>query len=64
LSGATLQHAFSWLKNLGYECFLLKEGKLFRPRIEVYGEYFSYSNYVFCEMGALPLIEGMISGTA
>jgi FkbM family methyltransferase len=44
LSGATLQHAFSWLKNLGYECFLLKEGKLFRPRIEVYGEYFSYSN--------------------
>jgi FkbM family methyltransferase len=63
LSGATLQYAFSWLKNLGYECFLLKEGKLYRPRIELYGEYFSYSNYVFCEMGSLSLIESMISGT-
>jgi FkbM family methyltransferase len=62
LSGTTLQHAFTWLKNLGYECFLLKEGKLFRPRIDVYGEYFAYSNYVFCHSESLPLIEGMISG--
>jgi FkbM family methyltransferase len=63
LSGATLCHAVGWLKDLGYECFLLKEGKLFLPQIKLYGEYFLYSNYVFCHSESRPLIEGMIAGS-
>jgi FkbM family methyltransferase len=63
LSGSTLHHVFTWLKNLDYECLLLKEGRLFLPRIDIYGEYFGYSNYVFCHSESRPLIESMIAGS-
>ena len=61
-SGSTLAYALNWLKNLGYECFLLKSNKLYVPRPEVYGEYFRYSNYVFCHPGSKDLIASLIAG--
>ena len=61
-SGSTLTYALNWLKDLGYECFLLKRNKLYVPRPEVYGEYFRYSNYVFCHAGSKELIASLIAG--
>jgi FkbM family methyltransferase len=64
LSGSTLTCALEWLKELGYESFLLKNGRLYSPRPDFYGEYFGYSNYVFCHSGTKPLISHLITGTA
>jgi FkbM family methyltransferase len=61
-SGSTLAYALKWLGDLGYQCFLLKSKKLYSPRPEVYGEYFGYSNYVFCHEGTKPLISSLICG--
>lgn len=61
-SGSTLTHAMKWLSDLGYRCFLLKNRKLYRPRPEIYGEYFEYSNYVFCHDGTKSLIASLICG--
>lgn len=63
LSGSTLTHALQWLSELGYECFLLKNGHLYIPRPALYGEYFGYSNYVFCHAGTRPLISHLIAGS-
>lgn len=63
LSGSTLTGALEWLKGLGYESLLLKGGRLYIPRPDFYGEYFGYSNYVFCHSGTKPLISHMIAGT-
>jgi FkbM family methyltransferase len=63
LSGSTLACAMNWLKDLGYRCFLLKNQRLYLPRPEVYGEYFEYSNYVFCHAATEPLISSLICGT-
>ena len=62
LSGSTLTGALEWLKGLGYESFLLKRGHLYIPRTDFYGEYFGYSNYVFCHSGTKPLISHLIAG--
>jgi len=62
LSGGTLACALEWLKGLDYESFLLKRGRLYIPRPEFYGEYFSYSNYVFCHSGTKHLISHLIAG--
>jgi FkbM family methyltransferase len=64
LSGSTLTGALEWLKGLAYESFLLKRGRLYIPRPDFYGEYFGYSNYVFCHSGTKPLISHLIAGTA
>jgi hypothetical protein len=32
------------------------------PRPDVYGEYYGYSNYVFCHEGTKPLIASLICG--
>jgi FkbM family methyltransferase len=61
-SGSTLTYAVKWLKDVGYQCFLLKNRKLYLPRPDVYGEYFAYSNYVFCHEGTKPLIASLICG--
>jgi FkbM family methyltransferase len=61
-SGSTLAYAIKWLNDLGYQCFLLKNRKLYRPRPEVYGEYFEYSNYVFCHEETKSLIASLICG--
>jgi FkbM family methyltransferase len=61
-SGSTLTYAMKWLKDVGYQCFLLKNRKLYLPRPNVYGEYFGYSNYVFCHEGTKPLIASLICG--
>jgi FkbM family methyltransferase len=45
LSGTTLTFAVQWLRNLGYQCFLLKADGLHTPNIEFYREYYLYSNY-------------------
>lgn len=45
LSGSTLTCAIRWLKALGYECFVLRPDRLESPDVEVYREYFLYSNY-------------------
>jgi FkbM family methyltransferase len=63
LSGSTLMGALEWLKGLGYESFLLKRDRLYIPRPDFYGEYFGYSNYVFCHSGTKPLISRLIAGT-
>lgn len=61
-SGSTLAYATKWLKDVGYQCFLLKNSKLYLPRPDVYGEYYGYSNYVFCHEGTKPLIASLICG--
>lgn len=63
LSGSTLTGALEWLKGLGYESFLLKSGRLYIPRPDFYGEYFGYSNYVFCHRDSKSLISHLIAGT-
>jgi FkbM family methyltransferase len=45
LSGTTLTFAVQWLRDLGYQCFLLKADGLHTPNIEFYREYYLYSNY-------------------
>jgi FkbM family methyltransferase len=63
LSGGTLACAMQWLRDLGYRCFLLKNRRLYLPRPRIYGEYFGYSNYIFCHDGTESLISSLISGT-
>jgi FkbM family methyltransferase len=62
LSGSTLTFAIRWLADLGYECFLLKGSGLYTPRPEEYGEYFGYSNYVFCNSDSKSLIGPLLRG--
>lgn len=62
-SGSTLSYTMKWLGDLGYQCFLLKNRKLYVPRPKVYGEYFEYSNYVFCHEKTKFLIAPLICGT-
>jgi FkbM family methyltransferase len=62
LSGSTLTCALQWLNELEYEAFLLKKGRLYIPRPAFYGEYFGYSNYVFCNRETRPLISHLIAG--
>jgi FkbM family methyltransferase len=62
LSGSTLTRAIRWLAELGYECFLLKGRGLYTPRLEEYGEYFGYSNYVFCNPESKSLIRPLLRG--
>jgi hypothetical protein len=62
LSGSTLTFAIRWLADLGYQCFLLKGSGLYTPRPEEYGEYFGYSNYVFCNAASKSLIRSLVRG--
>jgi FkbM family methyltransferase len=62
LSGSTLTFAIRWLADLGYECFLLKGSGLYTPQPEEYGEYFGFSNYVFCNSDSKELIESLLRG--
>jgi FkbM family methyltransferase len=62
LSGSTLTYAIRWLADLGYECFLLKSSGLYIPEPAKYGEYFGYSNYVFCHLEGKTLIRSLIRG--
>jgi FkbM family methyltransferase len=45
LSGTTLTFAIRWLRNLGYQSFLLKADGLHIPNVDLYKEYYLYSNY-------------------
>jgi FkbM family methyltransferase len=45
LSGTTLTFAVQWLRNLGYQCFVLKPDGLHTPNVDFYREYYLYSNY-------------------
>jgi FkbM family methyltransferase len=63
-SGSTLAYAVKWLEDVGYQCFLLKNRRLYIPRPDVYGEYFGYSNYVFCHDRTKHLIAPLICGAA
>jgi FkbM family methyltransferase len=63
LSGNTLTFALHWLADLGYECFLLKGSGLYTPRPEEYGEYFGYSNYVFCNSDSKALLGSLLRHT-
>jgi len=63
LSGSTLTFAIRWLADFGYECFLLKGSGLYTPRPEEYGEYFGYSNYVFCNSDSKSLIGSLLRGS-
>ena len=63
LSGSTLTFAIRWLADLGYECFLLRGSGLYTPRPEEYGEYFGYSNYVFCNSDSKSLIGSLLRGS-
>jgi FkbM family methyltransferase len=47
LSGCTLTFTIRWLHDLGYECFLMKADGLHVPNIDLYREYYLYSNYAF-----------------
>lgn len=60
-AGSTLTYAVKWLSDLGYHCFLLRNKRLYVARPDLYGEYFAYSNYVFCHEGTKPLIASLIS---
>jgi hypothetical protein len=62
LSGSTLTFAIRWLTDLGYECFLLRGDGLYAPRPEEYGEYFGYSNYVFCKSDSKSLLGSLLRG--
>jgi FkbM family methyltransferase len=60
LAGSTLTCTTRWLQNLGYECFCIKADGLHRPDVDVYKEYFLYSNYAFVRKdlvaGILPAV--------
>jgi FkbM family methyltransferase len=63
-AGSTLTYAMKWLGDLGYECFLLKNNRLYSPRPDMCGEYFAYSNYLFCHAGTRPLISSLVCASA
>jgi len=46
-SGTTLTYAIRWLHDLGYQCFLIKGDGLHVPNVDLYREYYLYSNYAF-----------------
>jgi FkbM family methyltransferase len=61
-SGSTLTRASAYLRNVGYEMYLLKQDGLYHPRIDIYGEYFGYSNYVFIRAGSRQLLQDLVRG--
>lgn len=61
LSGSTLTYAISWLRDLGYECFLLKNDGLHAPNVELFREYYLYSNYAIIRKD---LVEGALRSCA
>ncbi|MDQ2865451.1 MAG: FkbM family methyltransferase [Candidatus Eremiobacteraeota bacterium] len=63
LAGDTLFGAFSFLKEAGYETYLLKREGLFMLNYKLYEEYFEYSNYVAVSPERAPLIARFIKGT-
>lgn len=45
IAGSTLTRAIQWLRDLGYQCFVIKSGELRIPDPARYREYYLYSNY-------------------
>ena len=44
-AGTTLTYAVQWLRDLGYKTFLVKPDGLHVPNVNLYREYYLYSNY-------------------
>lgn len=63
LAGNTLFGAFAYLKEAGYETYLLKREGLFRLNYRLYEEYFEYSNYVAVSPDYLPRMQPFVKGT-
>lgn len=61
-SGATLAAALDFLKDHGYETFLIKGDALFTPSYERYGEYFGYSNYFAAGPDHLKAVRPLVAG--
>jgi FkbM family methyltransferase len=59
-AGSTLACAVDFLSEHGYACLLLTSDGLVAPKVELYGEYFGYSNYVFFRSDARSLIDDLI----
>ena len=58
--GATLKAAVLLLESHGYNVMLLDANGLHNLRLERYGEYFAYSNYVACLDSELDLVQSLI----
>jgi FkbM family methyltransferase len=63
MSGSTLTHAVEWLKGLGYACFVMRKDGLRHPRPTTYGEYFGYSNFMFCRNSDMSYVETILRGS-
>jgi len=59
-AGSTLAAAVDFLESFGYKVFSLKSNSLFRFDYELYGEYFSYANYVAVSPEKYSLVEPFI----
>lgn len=62
-AGSTLSRAISLLNDCGYEVFLLKGTGLYKIRYDIYGEYFSYSNFIAVSPEFIPILTPLIQGS-
>lgn len=62
LAGSSLTAAYNLLESYGYKMFLLKSSGLFEFRYLVYGEFFSYSNFVAVSPYKCSSIQSLIRG--
>jgi hypothetical protein len=63
-AGSTLAAAYALLESSGYKVFLLKPTGLFELNYNLYGEYFSYSNFVAIAPEWLSSLRAHIRGAA
>lgn len=62
IAGNTLRSAFDWLGSFGYEAFLLRKSGLYKLKYKLYGEYFTYSNFVAASPRRLQDVKDIIRG--
>ena len=58
--GATLAAALAYLRELGYQSFLLKRGGLYHFDYERFGEFFTFSNFVSLRADDVPAVAGKV----
>ncbi|MDJ1168126.1 FkbM family methyltransferase [Roseofilum sp. BLCC_M154] len=59
---STLFSAISLLNSCGYQVFLLKGTGLYTMSYDIYGEYFSYSNFIAVAPQCMPMLNSLIQG--
>jgi len=62
-AGSTLISSLNFLKQHGYETFLIKEFGLYKFNYSKYGEYFRYSNFLATPIENIDAIKHLVLGT-